>query len=835
MESVDPAVGFIGEETVVTIRGQQFYPSIDVDATGADPDVEQDFHVSLVLPTDEGGPLTVTLPGAVLDSYEQLTAVVPSGLEPNTYDVVVTGPTGRSGRLVNGYTASATQADHLSVESEFIVYEVYDEIQLGITLRNRDGGRVLADEQIVVYVEAADGTAAPQFSAGSLLDQTPLGPDAIQGRLGADGVATIGLTSTSPDQLTVTATPSDNESPLADGQLVVLFEPGSDVSARLDLPSDPFKATAGTPFPLEVVLVDQFGNEAPDAAATMVLRSTCSSWVDVVEVIGRATVSPNLTQATESDGSCVAERIDSVSGPAGSSAEFDVDPGAAARFDVIATPDTLTAGESQLQVVATPTDAFGNRTAWTGVPLLDDSLGGIGSFDCTVDALVVCSAEPQLAGPTITLTVDGQDGVTGVSSPYAVEAGTPTQMELTIAEDPVVADDPPIVEVLVRDVFGNAVDGSIFSAGAFEMFADGQPMSCTELVSPDERVLFRCPLRQAASDVEVRAVLSGFGLNAAAAPVDVINGALSTVFVTPDQLDLQAGDNLLVDLAGEDAWGNPYIVQTDPNILLQDSLGGFSPVALTLDSLGAAQTTVQPTIAGITTVDATQAGLPVGSSPAVTVRAGTASGLSLQLDSPWIWTGDPTPVTVVATDDFGNQASADGVVTLSSASGSAGDTALSLVEGAGAGSLTWTDSQFDERVDAAGLGLTGAQTGLLIVQDCGAPGPDAAIDADLRTCGVLEQGSINVSMSGSNAGSSPLVLFGLASATDNALSVSADLSVGVTGWGDHALSGIAVATDGCAAQAATTGWLGPDDGSITGPVSLATALDPMQAGVDQAE
>ncbi|TNE89101.1 MAG: hypothetical protein EP330_11725 [Deltaproteobacteria bacterium] len=831
MERVDPPVGYIGSETVIQIYGQHFLPAVGVDATGADPDFDADFDIRLVRPADEGEAFDESLPGAVLRSYENLEAVVPAGLDPGTYDVIVTGPTGASGRLINGFTASATQADHLALDSDLIVYEVREEAQIRIELQDRDGNRVFADEQVVVYVEAEDGEASPVFTNGSLNDQLPVGDLAIQGSLGPDGAATIGLTSTTPDQLTVVVTPSSTSSPLADGQLVVLFEPGDDISARLELPSTDFRATAGEPFPLQVVLVDQFGNEAPEASTSIVLRSSCSAWVEVVDVIGRATVSPTVTQATAPQTSCESEQIVSASGASGSSATFLVDPGPAARFDVVATPDTLTAGETPMQVVATPTDAFGNRAAWTGTPVIDDTVGGIGAFTCNVDELVVCDASPQVAGSGIRLTVDGQDGVTGTSDPYEVLPGAPTTLGIEVLSAPIIADNRAIVRLSVRDAFGNLVPGSAFATTAFAFFKDGVPIGCTELVSPDDRILYGCAIRDAAPAVVVRAELAGFSLSATAPPVQVINGVLATATVGVDRNAITAGESVGLDVRAFDAWGNPYVVQSDPVLTVTDALGGFGGTALTLDGAGVAAGSVAPTVAGVTQIDVSQGQTLLGSSVPITVDAAGPAELDLALADPWVWTTIPVPIAVRAIDAFGNPAVADGVVTLNSASGSATSSSLPLVAGEGIGTLTWSAPQFDERVVASGVGLTGALDGLLVVEDCGTGGPTAALDVATRTCGTAQTGDVTADLSGSTGG---VTVVGLASDVGVAQGAPGLLTVPLSGWGPHDLTGLAVASDGCGAEIAATTWLGPDDGSVVGPVTLTADLQPLEAGVDRA-
>ena len=96
-EAVVPDHGWTGEDTRIAITGSRFYPQIAVPASGGDPDIDASYEVDLV--SDEG---TYAVGGVTLRDYHLLDALVPSGIPPGTYDLVVTNSAGRVGTSAVG-------------------------------------------------------------------------------------------------------------------------------------------------------------------------------------------------------------------------------------------------------------------------------------------------------------------------------------------------------------------------------------------------------------------------------------------------------------------------------------------------------------------------------------------------------------------------------------------------------------------------------------------------------------------------------------------------------------------------------------------------------------
>jgi len=292
---VVPSWGYNGEDTLVTIAGAHFYPQVEVDATGgSDALVNAGFSAFL-----EGGGDTVALTGVSLQDYRHIQAIVPAGADPGPYDVVVVGPTGRTGRAEDAFTVSDTRADRIVVDSESVVYEVFETAWVEVYLVDPEGERVLADLSVVVVVTDDVGAVAATFEDGGLEDQQPFATGyGIRGRLGADGYALVGLTVGTPNTVDITAAPGPEDSAVAEGVLKLLFEPGSELALQIDLPTSDFQTTAGTTFPVDLTLLDQYGNPVENQNEIVLLKNACETWVDAVQIQSTAQVDVTLREMT---------------------------------------------------------------------------------------------------------------------------------------------------------------------------------------------------------------------------------------------------------------------------------------------------------------------------------------------------------------------------------------------------------------------------------------------------------------------------------------------------------------------------------------------------------
>ena len=105
LRSIEPAWGYNGEETLVRISGENFYPRVKARG-GETLEFGHDFEARLA------GPQSVDLVGLELISYEEMEARVPEGLEPGDYDLVLVGPAGQAANLVGAFMATSTRADN---------------------------------------------------------------------------------------------------------------------------------------------------------------------------------------------------------------------------------------------------------------------------------------------------------------------------------------------------------------------------------------------------------------------------------------------------------------------------------------------------------------------------------------------------------------------------------------------------------------------------------------------------------------------------------------------------------------------------------------------------
>jgi hypothetical protein len=96
LSSVDPSAAPNAQSTALTVLGEHFFAevSVDFDRPGQSR-VDATFGLELVHPDGRRFPLT----GVTLFSDAQLQATLPAGLSPQTYDLFLVDPRGRSALL----------------------------------------------------------------------------------------------------------------------------------------------------------------------------------------------------------------------------------------------------------------------------------------------------------------------------------------------------------------------------------------------------------------------------------------------------------------------------------------------------------------------------------------------------------------------------------------------------------------------------------------------------------------------------------------------------------------------------------------------------------------
>lgn len=821
-EAIDPTTGYAGEDTVVRITGTAFYPQLEVSTTAdRTADVDGGFAVTLL---DDTG-TTASLEGVTLGSFTSLSAIVPAGLHPGVYDVLVTGPTGRSGALEDAFTVTSTRADRLDVDADDVVWTVHELATLTVTVVDPSGERILDDLEIEVSVEGDDVEGQVQFSSGSLEDQLTFG-ESIQGSVGSDGIAEVAFTVLSPQTVTVRAETTDGRSGIDAGTLKLQWDPGGERAVTLELPSDPYTAVAGVAFPVSISLVDQFGNLVTEDSEDIVLANSCGPLLlPIAGLSGTREIDVTATRATGT--TCEQDLLQSVVGPSGTSTAFRVDPGEAAELQVEVSPNEIIAGD-QLNVLVTHVDAWGNTTRWAGDdPTFTDSLGGVDGWTCFGGETRFCQVRSIVAGGEIVL--EGQvDDLIGTSTPYRVSPDVPEAIALDTGAAPWVAGEPTVLLAAVYDVWGNPVPARLLDDDDLVVSDDLGEVSCERSgAGPAGEVRLECTLTTA-GDRQLEVSAPAWSVTSPSSTVEVVNAALAVVEITPTVSPGTAGAPVPVELVGTDAWGNPYVVQTTATVdLTGDGSAGSTVV---LDAAGEATGSLVFTVAGPTEVVASQGGVTLGRAP-LTVEPAAPSTLDITVAEPWVWVDEAADVSVVARDAWGNRAAYDGAASVSTGSGAAG-IGLTLVAGAATGRMTWLAPVTGESLTAEAGSLAGTSASFAVVAGCAHDAPD--LDVTFGTGSpvacwdpVHARGQLAVSLAGSTPGAGSLTGYAFATGTSVTYTTGTDAVLDLDAIGAHALRLLVVQSDGCGAEATIEAWVGEDDGDPVGPLVLSAATDPI--------
>lgn len=824
VEGVEPAFAYNGDDETVTIFGEAFYPQVAIDTWQNGPDVDKSFSAWLV-----GDRSRYEFVGVGITDDRHLSATLERGVPPGTYAVEVESPTGRTGRLSDAFTVTDAEAAQIVLQSPAgVVFEVTEDAEIHIELEDLGGDRVEIPFEIAL-------TAPPtvRFVSNSLRGDSPTPEgNGIRGFVD-DGVASVTIHATSSGPVTIEVAPSDAKSTVIGDTLDLAFQPGDDLRIALRLPpgSDPIpEFVAGEPIPMEAEPIDQFGNSI-GGPLRVTLRTSCSGWVGTVNLDGPTPIEvvPHfVTSEACPEDTVLVDEFSGTSGP------FTVRAGPPHHFAVTAMAQ-VQAGDVHL-VVVDPEDVYGNRTTWAGVLSLVDFWGDpIPNLCDGVPNVQFCPNIPVRAGTDLTVTVTGDDGITGRSNRFTV---LPDDVPETVGVEvvgPIEAGVPSLVRVRPYDMYGNVMNAASLGADGFFLEDPLGEASCTlSAFDVDGAAVFDCTLFTAIAGTTLTVDLPAWDIGATSPPFDVVNGPLAVVLFS-GEATVVAGSMLTLALTAEDAYGNRYVVQSDPVVELLDASGTFSAPSATLAADGTADVTGFFTLAGVTTVRAVRAGVELGiSDPIPVVAAGTAR-LRVSLPSPWAWEDEPLEIVVESVDTFGNRSGWSGTVDVSSRTTGSPDISLPVTNGLGTDTFTWTASAFPDTLDATGGPWSGALD-VPVVRRC-AVGPvpvvtfgglpEAVACADPAT----GTGTVTADLSGSMPGLSPLD--GFAVAEDGGIPLVDGqplLALELVGIGRHSLRALAADTLGCGAEIAVSGWLGPDDGTPVGPIALVTpavGIDPV--------
>ena len=827
---LEPEVAYNGDLTALTIRGDNFYPLVEVDARsrGVDAEVNAGFRVRFEGPVDATSPSRVEREATFVDFKTLVTSVEP-GLRPGDYDVYVEGPTGRSGMLPRGLSVTDVLADRLLVTAPDLLVQVNRTAYVTVELLDREGDRVPDDFGVVIDVLDAEGKSLPVvFEADGLSEQEEDGLG-VSGAL-RDGVAVVGFIPTEPGRVTIEAH-EQLRSSVAGGEASLLVTTGDEFNVEVVLPSEPLAVTAGESFPATLRLEDQFGNLVESQPQLLVVGSSCGDWSTSLTLAGERDIDVLLQRATGTP-SCPEQRIRVFGAVGGKSTPIQVGPATAIGFTVETGVKSLTAGEG-LVVSARPVDTFGNLAQWDGSAandlLVTDSLGGLRNPSCSGSVFLTCFVNAVRSGPAVTVTVsDSVKGLSGVSPPFEVTPDVPASVDVEVGGAEHVAGAALDVEVSVRDEWGNLVPPTEL-LGSVALNSNFESPVCVPTTGPSDAVWRSCVLNKASSAAQVEARYTeedSESLVGISEPFTVFNGPLNRVQLTPLAGSVGAGNPLDVTLQAFDAFDNPYLRQVDPVVRLSDSGGTWSIPEATLDAGGGAVVAGTFERAGQTEVIATQGGVERGRSSPVVVLPGATVALGVDAP-PWAWSGEPVDVSVFAEDAFGNVASFDGSGTLSAQSGSVVDVPVVLSAGRGVVEMIWTDVVLDERVDVEVGSFSGQSEPFPVVNRCEtAPVAVLRADGELSDASVcLDQsrlGTVSLDMTGSSLGSGRTA-HGFFAQDPKGLAVRSStglLDLELEGLGPHSVQGLVVQDDGCAAERVMTVWGGPEAGGATGPLDV---------------
>lgn len=821
-ESVVPAWGFNGEDTPVVILGEDFLPALDVGAGGS---AERDttFSVTLV-----DGDRSMVLPAVTWQDRSQLGALVPAGLQAGTYDVLVTDPTGRTGRADDVFEVRDTRVDAIRLEVDRVVQEVFEDTIVSLALVDPSGRPVTQDLDVAIRFTGSDGEAAAISWDAVDMEAVRVREGGLDAGLGQDGIGALRIRGQQPDTVTITASPVDTSERARGDDVTVQFTRASELQALVQLPATPFRGVAGVPFDVDIELRDAFGNPAPDAVVDVVIAESCGGFRETRQIRGAQTVSLTPQRATERVG-CASNRVEVSGTVSGESEAFGVDPGPAAALFVLVNDTEIVAGEP-LNVTVVAYDAYGNVRGYAGriVQVLDGAAAP-DQVSCAPQgsgAFVSCSVRITRAGPSRTLTLVGEDGLEGESDPYVVVPGPVREVLVTPAEAVWEAGVPVLVGLSLVDAYGNPIgdpepdattlgddDGSTVCA-----HEAGGTWTCVRTLVGTEEAL-----------VATAAGVSG------SASFDVVNGPLASLSLQASAGQVVAGGTVGVSIQALDAWGNPWVVQeADPLLSLESSLGGLSPGEVALDGDGRAEVSVGLTRAGQNQITAKHASGPTSAAAAVLVTAGTSASLRIVTARPWAATDTPTSVRVESEDAWGNRTSLGGAATVSSSNAGFAPVGLSMVNGVGVTSVTWLSAVGTETVRVQGpMGIQGTKP-MLIHRPC-ASGPLGRLeiegDAFDRSCVDGGTALATASFAGSSAlGSASLVGFAVSGPDGDVVTDVPEPVIEANAAGIYEVAGLVLQDDGCATEVADTWFVGEGPGHPAGRVAVQAARTTLDLG-----
>ncbi|GDX81261.1 hypothetical protein LBMAG42_30720 [Deltaproteobacteria bacterium] len=830
LAAVEPARGWQGESTAVVIEGDHLLPAVTL---GTETPVGGEWEVWL---ESAGGELY--LEGTELLDYRHLAAQVPAGLEAGEYPLWVRTPTGQEARLDSGFRVAATKADRLEVTITDAAYDLGEYATLTVRVLDPNGDVLAAELEVEVEATSPIDAAGVEFAADQLLGQAPLAAGVgIQGALDPDGTTKLLVRSTAADDVTFAVRAVDDDG-LTAGEVLVSWNTGELANIEVTFPFSPFRVRAGEPFPVHLVLLDQYGNALPDSAARVSISDAteCSSFRTVEDLVGEADVELTLSAA------CTDRLLIFNSNVEVESEPFEIVAAEMSGYQVTVAPFTdVSAGIQPVIVAVDAVDEFGNVVPdFAGAVDLSDTLGGLDAerTTCTdlTDGQGLCTTYLLRAGSDVLQVTDELLRV-GISNPVEVVPDEPAGVVVSLAVRETIAGNEAGAVVALTDNWGNFVDFDPGGADPVEFTDSSESVSCAwSGAVGDGRQGFLCTFTRAWVGSEVHAALPRLALQGTAPDtITIFNAELAEVALTTPATAV-AGRPFTLSLAGFDEFGNAYERQTNPDLALEDSTGTLTLGTVTLDAAGEASLSEALTVAGPARLWASQFGVVLGVSAVIDVSAAEMNGFAVEAPA-WVGVGEVAEVAITAVDSYGNTVATYGGGPTVSVTGEAcgGESVSALAGGEVTVDLDCTSVQLDARVAVADGTYAGTSSVLDIVDfDCASPPtPHLEVDGEVAPVLCLASGEASavVDSSGSAAGGAALTVFAFEDnegTRDRGTSGTSDYTW--VGAGPRQVDALVVDAQGCADTETTWVWIGEDDGEPTGPVTVTPSASTVASG-----
>jgi hypothetical protein len=839
LDALEPPWAYNGEPSEITVTGRNFYPSVTA-SSFAEPEVESDFRAWVE--TDPPTEVDYVLPTGLTT----LRVGIPPHIDPGTYDFTVESSDGNRDTLEGALEVTPSRAAYLeavvlgndAIVGEWVTVQLY--------VRNRDGNVEPEDLEVNVV---ADPTGV-EF--GDSFDDQERIAGGVQGTL-LQGQGHVLVQSNEEGPVWLTVTPTISTSAVTQATAYLKFGAGPIASIEV-LVDDSEPIVAGADTQVHVAFLDENDQVVDHVVEEITISESCdgSNFAEH-EMSGRETFPFSLRRATGPDADCVPNYVRvRADGVEGVSQPLTVVPGPAAQLDVL-TSTFMTAGERTGTVFVTMEDAYDNALTdyETLKPdlQLEDDVGGLqltptvkGWQDCGrfVSGRAECTVEVWTADPSVKITATDGHGFVGDSDPFVVVPGPAADIQVAPQLPLVQAGSVLEVRIYVTDWPGNMIHVEPYELHLTD--EDDAALDCAyHGVDPDidEVHVYACRFYEVGTKRVVVDMASEGLFDFESFDIAVQNGELGQVTIDLGSVTtVGAGVTFYADLVGTDAWGNPYVVQSDRYVDVRDGTGSLTPLAVELDATGRALD--QPMNVKRATLSnrivATQDGNWLGSSGVFAVTAGAFEELLVDVDGPVVSIDDPGIVLVSAVDAYGNAIeSFDDPVDLSSTSGLGNAVRIeSWVDGRAAVEFPFDTRGFQDTLVADDGVNTGESMPFDVADfDCSA-GPEANLEVGsglpLRLCLLPGMGATSFDLSSSVAGPEPIEVYYYLRGDGSAYRTSA--SGWSTTWsqpGGYPVAGIVVDRDLCASESSGWVYVGYDDGQPVGPVDVSASAPSVHA------